>query len=122
MQRLVAVFGNGSTGSSYALWLARGSSPDDCPVVLLGSEGEFLALANTPLEFCQLLGCGYDELEWDNLEATPQCWQQTAALREWLKDRLGVESPETGHNIATAARVAHPDFEHWVTEWQRLHR
>jgi hypothetical protein len=64
-QRQVAIFGRGSTGSSYALWLVPNTNPDKAPVVLFGSEGEFIVLASNALEFCQLLGLGYTEVEYD---------------------------------------------------------
>ncbi len=81
-QRQIAVLGNGSTGSTYALWLTHASSADDAPVVLLGSEGDFKVLAESPIEFCKLLGCGYDELEWDDLSTKPKCWEESRHLRE----------------------------------------
>ena len=69
-RRQVAIFGRGSTGSSYALWLVPNANPDQAPVVLFGSEGEFIVLASNAFEFCRLLGLGYDEVESDDLPPT----------------------------------------------------
>ena len=118
MQRQIAVFGKGSTGSTYALWLTRNPDPEDAPVVLLGSEGDFLVLALNSCEFCRLLGCGYDELEWDDLSQPPQLWAETGMLRNWLSKTLNVTSPATGGDIVKEANDQYPDFRKWVTKWQ----
>ncbi|PQO45049.1 hypothetical protein [Blastopirellula marina] len=118
MQNQIAVFGNGSTGSIYALWLAQTTDADRAPVVMLGSEGDFKALATSPLEFCRLLGCGYDELDWDNLSSEPECWDEASPLRHWLQQNLQLSIPRTGAEIAAAAAEITPPFAEWVTKWQ----
>src|SRR5207249_2395571 len=70
-QRQVAIFGRGSTGSSYALWLVPTANPDEAPVVHLGSEGEFFVLAANAFEFCRLPAVGYSEVEYDDLAEPP---------------------------------------------------
>ncbi|MDP6444265.1 MAG: hypothetical protein QF805_10790 [Pirellulaceae bacterium] len=85
---------------------------------MLGSEGELKALATSAHEFTRLLGCGYDELEWDDLSATPACWNETAPLRNWLQQQLQITSPTTGVDIATAANIYSAPFADWVTQWQ----
>jgi hypothetical protein len=117
-QRQVAIFGKGSTGSSYALWLAPNSNPDEAPVVLFGSEGEFIVLASNAFEFCRLLGLGYDEVEYDDLAALPAEWTETAGLRNWLAERFTINYPSTGEEIARVARERHPDFGEWMRQWQ----
>ena len=118
MQRQIAVFGNGSTGSTYALWLTHSPDPANAPVVLLGSEGDLKVLAESPVEFCRLLGCGYDELEWDDLSTAPTCFDETASFREWIADKLGLDFPATGDSIAQRAAERFPGFSDWVTVWQ----
>jgi hypothetical protein len=114
----VAIFGRGSTGSSYALWLVPNADPDEAPVVLFGSEGEFIVLASNAFEFCRLLGLGYDEVESDDLAAPPAEWQETAGLRNWLAARFAIDFPERGEPIAQAARERHPGFGDWMRGWQ----
>jgi hypothetical protein len=120
-RRQVAIFGRGSTGSSYALWLVPTENPDEAPVVLFGSEGEFIVLASNALEFCRLLGLGYDEVEYDDLAAPPAEWAETAGLRGWLAARFPIDFPATGEAIARAARERHPGFGEWMRRWQAEH-
>jgi len=121
IQRQIAVFGNGSTGSLYALWLAPCPNAEAAPVVLLGSEGEFTALAGNALEFCRLLGLGYGEIEYDDLTTPPGDWEATAPLRAWLAARFPIQFPATGEEIAHGARDQHPGFAEWVRAWQDAH-
>jgi hypothetical protein len=117
-QRQVAIFGRGSTGSSYALWLVPNANPDEAPVVLFGSEGEFIVLASNAFEFCRLLGLGYHEVEFDDLTAPPADWTETAGLRNWLADRFQIDFPARGELIALVAREQHPGFGKWMQSWQ----
>ena len=117
-QDKIAIFGRGSTGSSYALWLVPNPNPYGAPVVLLGSEGEFLVLASNALEFCRLLGLGYSEVESDDLSGPPQEWPETEGLRTWLSDRFGITFPTNGEGIVLEARERHPDFASWMHAWQ----
>jgi hypothetical protein len=117
-QRQVAIFGRGSTGSSYALWLLPNANPDEAPVVLFGSEGEFIVLASNAFEFCRLLGLGYDEVEYDDLAAPPAEWTETAGLRNWLAERFKIDFPTTGEEIARLAREQHTGFGDWMRQWQ----
>ena len=120
-QRQVAIFGRGSTGSSYALWLVPNANPDEAPIVLFGSEGEFIVLASNAFEFCRLLGLGYSEVESDDLTAPPAAWVEAAGLRNWLAERFSIDFPETGEPIARAARERHPGFGEWMRRWQAAH-
>lgn len=118
MQNTFAVFGRGSTGSVYALWLVPGSNTSNAPVVVLGSEGKFLVLAISAWEFCRLLGCGYDELEWDNLEQPSPTFDQAQPLRDWLKTYLNMECPTAGAAIVSTAKERYPGFSEFVRIWQ----
>lgn len=122
MQSKFAVFGRGSTGSTYALWLIDGNDTNQAPVVVLGSEGELLVLATTPWEFCRLLGCGYDELEWDDLNQPSQTYDEAQPLRDWLKQNLNMDCPTTGSEIVSAAKKKYPGFHDFVTSWQKANR
>lgn len=117
-QSQVAIFGRGSTGSSYALWLTPNPNPDEAPVVVFGSEGEFVALASNAFEFCRLLGLGYDEVEYDDLSVPPTEWAQTAGLRSWLTERYQIDFPPNGEEIVRRAREQHPGFSDWMRQWQ----
>lgn len=114
----VAVFGRGSTGSTYALWLTKNRNPEEAPVVVFGSEGDFMVLATNATQFCRLLGCGYNELEWDDMSMESEGWAEAQKLRDWLAAKLGLECPATGAEIVTNAQNKHPDFGDWVSNWQ----
>lgn len=118
MQHRFAVFGRGSTGSVYALWLHDGNDPNSAPVVVLGSEGDLLVLATDCLEFCRLLGCGYDELEWDDLTKPSPSSDAAQPLRDWLTERLNLDCPSVGSAIVSAARERYRDFGDFVRAWQ----
>ena len=120
-QRQVAFFGRGSTGSSYALWLVPNANPDEAPIVLFGSEGEFIALASNAFEFCRLLGLGYNDVESDDFTVPPVAWKETAGLRGWLAERFLIDFPATGEPIAWEARERHPDFGERMRRWQEAH-
>jgi hypothetical protein len=66
------------------------------------------------MEFCRLLGLGYNELEYDDLAAPPAEWDETADLRHWLAERHGIDLPSTGDAIARTARERHPGFGEWM--------
>lgn len=119
MQRQIAVFGNGSTGSTYALWLTHQPDPAQAPVVVFGSEGEFQVLAESATEFCQLLACGFNELEWDDLTAAPECRDETQPFRDWVAERLGVARLADPAQAVQAAKARYPEFAEWVNCWQR---
>ncbi len=118
MQRRFAVFGRGSTGSVYSIWLRDGNDAENAPVVVLGSEGEMLVLATDCSEFCRLLGCGYDELEWDDLTKPSPTYETTQPLRDWLKARMNIDCPHTGADIVAAATERYPDFADFIQQWQ----
>ncbi len=118
MQRQFAVFGRGSTGSVYALWLLPGKDSDNSPVIVLGSEGDFLVLAVNAWEFCRLLGCGYEELEWDDLEQPSPKYQEAQPLRDWLKKHLSMECPTIGAAIVSTANANYPGFSEFIRQWQ----
>lgn len=114
----VPIFGRGSTGSSYALWLVPTPDPNDAPVVLFGSEGQFVVLASNAFEFCRLLGLGYTEVEYDDLVGPPAEWVTTAKFRSWLAARFTMDFPPTGELIAREARNRHAAFGDWMRRWQ----
>lgn len=118
MQDRFAVFGRGSTGSVYAIWLQENSTADLSPVIVLGSESELPVLASNSTEFCRLLGCGYDELEWDDLTAQSPDWDATKPLRDWLAQRFDIDFPTNGDQIVGTARQKYPDFSSFVESWR----
>lgn len=117
MQRRFAVFGRGSTGSVYAIWLRDGTDVDSSPVIVLGSEGESLVMAANSLEFCRLLGCGYNELEWDDLTQPSPESDDAQPLREWLDSRFDIDFPARGDEIVSAARTQCPNFSAFIQTW-----
>ena len=110
MQRQIAVFGNGSTGSTYVLWLAKNQNPEEAPIVVLGSEGDFIVLATNAIQFCRLLGCGYNEFKWDDLSVKSENCTEAQKLRDWLTTKLGLDIPMTGAEIAAVAQDNNPDL------------
>ncbi len=121
MQQHFAVFGRGSTGSTYALWLRDNIDSNQAPMVVLGSEGDHKVLAVNSLEFCRLLGCGYNELEWDDLTQASPTANETERLRKWLKQRLDVTCPVVGSDIIEKGAATYPDFAEVVLTWQDDH-
>lgn len=117
MQQEFAVFGRGSTGSVYAIWLQDGIDVDSSPVVVLGSEGELLVMAADSIQFCRLLGCGYNELEWDDLTKPAAQSNDTKPLREWLTNRMDLNFPATGDEIVLTARTQYPNFPSFIQTW-----
>ena len=117
MQQNFAVFGRGSTGSTYAIWLREGADAVESPVVVLGSEGDLMVLATNCIQFCRLLGCGYNELEWDDLTKPSTEWDETQPLRDWLTDRLKLDFPMIGAEIVSQAQQRFPDFQSFVQSW-----
>lgn len=117
MQNKFAVFGRGSTGSVYAFWMIAGNDSGNAPVVVFGSEGECLVLATNPWEFCRLLACGYDELEWDDLDQPSPTSDGAQPLRDWLKKHLTMEFPTTGVSIVSLAKELYPEFCKFVRDW-----
>jgi hypothetical protein len=75
-------------------------------------------LASNAIEFCRLLGVGYDEVESDDLSAMPTESTATAGLRKWLAERFTIDFPPTGEEIAREARKRHPGFGEWMRKWQ----
>lgn len=61
------VFGCGLIGLVYVLWFKLGSEVNDLFIVVLGLNGDLLVFVFNFFEFCCLLGCGYEEFEWDVL-------------------------------------------------------
>lgn len=117
MQQSFAVFGRGSTGSVYAIWLQDGTDVESSPIVVLGSEGELLVMATDPKQFCRLLGCGYNELEWDDLSKPSAEWADANLLRQWFDDRMEIDFPAVGAEIISAARTQYPDFPLFIQSW-----
>jgi hypothetical protein len=100
------------------LWLTPNADPDQAPVVLFESEGQFKVLAANALQFCRLLGCGYDEVESDDLSQPPKEWNETVPLRNWLSERFTIDFPATGVEIDRTANEQHPGFRRWMEDWQ----
>lgn len=115
--RQLAGFGAGADGSTLALWLYAGPDASKAPVVHLGSEGDALmVLANDFREFLHLLGIGYGEIGFEDLDAPPQEPESAERLRGWLASEFGIVPPETGGALVRAAKARHPDFAAWVQE------
>lgn len=100
------------TGSFAALW----RDPSDAiRVVVLGSEGERLSLADDAVDFLRLLAIGYLELNGYVLAEEPsdEDEESVAALaqfRAWVETEFGVEVPAHWE-------VREPDpFDDWVAE------
>jgi hypothetical protein len=119
MEMRFAVFGKGSTGSTFALWLTDDLDAEEAPVIVLGSEGDFVVLAENVLEFCRLLGCGYDEVEAEDLSKAPSLAKETEPLRKWFAEHLAIKSPKNGKAIVSAAKKRYPKFAQHVSAWQK---
>jgi hypothetical protein len=113
-----AVFGRGPDGSLYALWLHAGNDTGKAPVVLLDSEcTDNKIIADNVRAFLRLLAIGYEEPgRFPTLE--PEDPEGADALRTWLFDELGLESPANGTELVAAAQRQHPDLGVWIRTWQ----
>jgi hypothetical protein len=119
--RQLAGFGSGPDGSILASWLYAGQDIANAPVVHLGSEGDALrVIADDFRSFLQLFGIGYDELGFDDLSKPPKEPESSERLRQWLMSEYTIACPETGAELAKAARSRHPDFAAWVHAAQEL--
>lgn len=101
---IAQVSGDGGVG---AIWL----DGDRVRFVVLGSDGETFLLAESALDFLQLIAIGHRELtSWD-LEEEPEddeAVEAHAAFRTWVESEVGTEVPG-------AWTAADPDpFEEWV--------
>lgn len=117
MSNKLMVFGRGACGDTYALWLDGDPSPEDAPVVMLGSEGTFCALAENALEFCRLLCVGYSEVGLDDPGSPGSAGAETERFREFMVGRYGFEVPETGAELMQVAKERVPHFSSWVETW-----
>jgi hypothetical protein len=118
-----AVFGNGSDGSLYALWLYPGRSVMDAPVVFLGSEGVDCSVIATNFDdFLALLAVGADELgfeaAWGDITSGELPAERQGDFRAWLQERYGISAPPEPMDVVRRARAEHPDLEAWIREWQ----
>ncbi len=102
----VTIFGRGSTGSSYALWLVPNRNPDEAPVVVFGSEGTSSYWRPTPLSSA---GCsGWDTTSWSGMTSQPDHqsgrslrgfatgWQKDCGSTSRRPERPLLETPESG--------------------------
>jgi hypothetical protein len=117
-----AVIGRGPDGSLYALWLYPGRTPDDAPVVFLGSEGtENNLLAGSLRDFMALLAVGADELgfaaSWGNVVQADRPAERLDEFRLWLDSSFGIVAPAMPGVLIATARANHPDFEAWLNTW-----
>ncbi len=111
-------FGRGASGDVYALWLTEGLDENHAPVVMFGSEGELVVLAQDSQEFCRLLCLGYAEIGLDNPAACPTDFDETAPFREFMLERYGFSIPTTAAPIIDEATARFPAFVEWVEEHQ----
>ena len=115
-----AGFGAGPDGSILAFWLYQGPDASVAPIVHLGTEGQNnIVLASDFREFLHLLGIGYSELGFDDLNAPPTEPETAEHLRAWLLAEFGISPPVTGAALVTQAQARHPDLAMWICDWQR---
>ena len=107
-------FGRGACGDIYAIWLHGESTPDTGPIVMFGSEGELLVLAETSLEFCRLLCLGYSEVGLDAPKAIPSEYTETAKFRDFMISKFGFTLPDTAESFFARAAKTAPDFKTFV--------
>ena len=115
-----AYFGAGPDGSILALWLINGNDATSAPVVHLGSEGDKTAvLAEDFRSFLHLLGIGYDELGFDDLQKPPEDPDSASSLRAWLKREYSIICPAVGAEIVKEAQLKCPDLQTEIDDWSR---
>ncbi|MFW6599147.1 hypothetical protein ACQBAU_01570 [Propionibacteriaceae bacterium Y2011] len=92
--QLVAIAEIAGDGSTGALWRNDAGA---VRFVGLGSEGEYFLLADSAVEFLQLIAIGYRDLSTYVLGLPPEddeAVEGHAAFREWVTETFGVEVPD----------------------------
>jgi hypothetical protein len=120
------VFGHGSDGSLYALWLYPGRTLSNAPIVFLGSEGVHCGvLSDTLDEFLALLAVGAEELgfnaSWGDVSTPGEPPPRLAKFRDWLRKSFRITAPPEPMKAISSARSKHPNFNEWLQEWAQAH-
>lgn len=116
-----ATFGENGDGSLIAIWLSKGKKVLECPVVVIGSEGELGIVAPDYLTFLQLsaMGCGmYDLMDWQPTEAQDSFLPMIDFLN-YIKTtfkRSSIDKSEVGL-ILEKARAGSPNLEEMVEDF-----
>jgi hypothetical protein len=113
-QAALLPFGRGACGDVYAIWLTDDLSPEEAPVIMLGSEGQLEVLASSPREFCRLLCLGYSEIGSDDPSSPPTDYEETKAFRDFMQQKYHFDLPQTADLIIQAAQTRFPNFAQWV--------
>lgn len=112
------IFGRTMDDSAFAIW-------DDGPVVYLASEFEGTSvIANSAAEWLGLLAFGsesftidiecIDDEEWDGCPEPPDDLRR---FRQWLRESLKIEAPNSPREAVLAARSQHPNLRAWIERW-----
>ncbi len=113
----IAIFGQASDGSSYAVWLR----PDGkLPVIRLDSEWQSNSvIASDALEFLRLLAIGYDEIGgYTDHSVPPDGDGRNPEFQTWVRKTFAVTIPKIGDEIITPAVMANDDLQTWIDQLQ----
>jgi hypothetical protein len=125
----LAIFGQEGDGSTYALWLHEGLSPDEAPVVYLNSENDGnKVVAGSLRDFLALLALDIEEI---GLSVGSGSWAKApiaarnkarepaphaGAYRKWLaKQKIApIETAVEAARLTKPALAKHRGFEAWL--------
>ena len=106
------VFAMDATGGLYAIWQRNDETIDDAPVVLLGSEGEGVAIAKNGQSFLEAMSSGlgispfdgqwYDELEHVEEEEDEfiEEMERRQRFQTWFKEQTDVHVARKPNEIS----------------------
>lgn len=99
-------------GSVGGFWYGAPGDPASPPVVILGSEGQYLTFAPDLQSFIARLALGGDALHgWTDFEPMPDYPDERPALRQWL-------AKQTGRNpMELAAQTPASNFADFADQW-----
>jgi len=110
-----ALFARLPEGSVVGAWYGAGTSPDNAPIVVLGSEGEHeIIAASFAGLFAKIATQRFEaNMMWTDFSPHEDAEDQTAELGDWLVRRLGVKDLER----LSDPPAGFPDFDAWMEKW-----
>jgi len=102
-------------GSAAGAWYRPGVPPENAPIVVLGSEGEYEILAPSLKGLLAKIAVQRfeEDRKWTDFTPHEDAEDATGELARWLSKRLGVADLRP----LTETPSGQPDFAGWVSKW-----
>lgn len=114
------LFAHLGDGTDIGYWIHDGSTIDTAPIVLIGSEGDLVVLANSLEEFLAGLindnHSSQSELSAEKDEDDADWVDRRPAMAEFLKTAFGF-NVDKAINYQQIAEAKHPNFKKWMLDW-----